>query len=296
MDLSIRLLREMEIEENDFTLREMEILNEGFSDFLQSVKDMSYEKLKKIFSAKYEQILKMEKESSNVLKRNGVDYAYLKGTIEKTVSRYKSKIMNLSGSGNMDKLQILIKMVTEDIVSNLQEKKRKPWIDLKHLDPTPIIVPLAVSIIVLAAKAIILWFTWPILSAVGSASVISVVMAVIFAFIVSPVIEEIGKLFTVRTNTSGGFLIIFNALDFGLMFATKILTHSSMDILMFILLRVIAFGGHMATNMIHKAGQKEGTQKNAAAIAMSVNMLRNMIEIVLIFTAKVAEAASKAPV
>ena len=66
MDLSIRLLREMEIEENDFTLREMEILNEGFSDFLQSVKDMSYEKLKKIFSAKYEQILTMEKESSHI--------------------------------------------------------------------------------------------------------------------------------------------------------------------------------------------------------------------------------------
>ena len=285
MDLSVSILEDMFRPRSNImsTLNEQElsILNEGFGDFFRSIKDMAVDKMQKLISAKYTQLERFQKQNNAKLKQNRIDTDKISTIVNGVVVGYKSKIESAGKRKDGKSLQQIISNIGEAVKERLDGKKEN-WFNIKYWDPTAFLHPLAVSIIIITLKAILLammLFLFPL----GSMALTAVIFQLLAIFIILPMIEEAGKLYSIKNDVGGAYTVIFNVADFSVMFATKFIVGGFSNMIVFIVMRLVAAAAHAGTYYIQKMGHLTDASDASFRIAWMVNGARNFVEIMLIY-------------
>jgi len=274
-------------EQKQLMLEDARILNENLTDFLKSIKDVANDRLQSLIKRKYSQLEDIQKKNEAILDKNGVKISKIKSIIEGTVSSARSQLETAGKKGDKNLFQKAISSIIKKIKDLFERNKNLfGW---KSSDPTDILVPLAITIVIITLKALILflalWVVGPGLF-VGSAG--AIISQLLLLFIAIPLVEEAGKFFAIKTDSGGKYLIMFNAADFALtMFALP------GTILVKIVMRLISAVSHAATYAIQKQGKAVDDHELAFRNAYMINAIRNFFEILFVVMSKTAEVASK---
>ncbi len=284
MDFSITLLEAMMLEQKRssviLTESDLLLLNEGFVDFFKSLKNMAIEKIEKLVKLKYEQLEKLQKENENFLKKNNIDTTKISTIINNIIIKYKSEIESAGRKSQFKKLVHISKQVAEDTKEELEKSKRK-WFGIKYWDPTKFLLPLVTALVILIVKAIILAFAVAVFPLSSTITLTGVIYYLLVVFILMPILEESGRLFTIKQDVGGAYSVIFNIADFGLMFATKIMIGGS--VISFLITRVFVTVMHIASHGIQRIGNITDQSEVSFRIAWVFNMIKSAIETIMLF-------------
>lgn len=288
-DLSVLILDDISSPKGEnllsLTEQELSILNEGFVDFLKSIKDMEINKLKKMISTKFEVIDKAQKAAESKLSKHGVDTNKLASIVNSTVASYKSKLASIAKRSDRRAIQSAVADIGNGVKEQLEKKKRS-WFNAKYWDPTLYLSSFVVALVVITVKALLLALMVVFFPLSIHASIGTVVFNLLCIFILIPIIEESGKLFAVKTGQGSQFNIVFNITDFFVMFATKIALTGPVNMITFILMRLAAAAVHTGTLEVQSRMQDDAKNTQALTISVCINAVRTFIEMMLMYVPK----------
>lgn len=277
-------------EQKQLMLEDARILNEGISDFLNSIKDAADTRLKNLIERKYSKLEDIQKKNEMILTKNKINVPKIKSLIEGSVSSVKSQLMSAAKKGDKNLFQRALSTFIKKVKDFFE--KNPNLFNWRTADPSEILVPLGITIVIITIKALILfyaiWILGPGLFSISSAASMNTVGQLLLLFLVMPFVEEAGQFISIKTNSGGKYFVMFNVADFALTMAALPGT-----LLSKLFIRITTPALRFISYKIQKQGIDTDQQEIAFRNSFLINSVRNFVEIIVNNLAKAVEVAEK---
>jgi RsiW-degrading membrane proteinase PrsW (M82 family) len=211
-----------------------------------------------------------------------VEFEMLDNIKENAIKSYQIKINEIKKQLIQAKVDVALieNIVKKHSVILLKELKQGNATAIKshffqildEMQESQLIIQFTVSILTLISVLIISFLCEQILLGMGFSAVISSLLGVI---LVAPIVEEGGKLFSVKQKSTGVYYFVFNLVEYTLYVAGSVI--GGAPVISASLTRIVCALMHWVTTTIHFEANKEGRSKTGYALAVFIHAMWNFL-------------------